>query len=150
MLVTQETFFRPLEQKRIPSTIAADVYNRTRRLLFRAQHGCVFVPIRTMQYLAIIDEEEIIFIDSISGYLQHQGKGGRMVEIAWQHFRPQDRTSLLDPISCEIVYYWPGAETTMKRLIREFHDALMYLERCATPIMAISTHVIDLSSSHRA
>ncbi len=61
---TRETFFRPDEVERQAWSITADVYNRCQLLLSRSETGCVFVPIRNMQYVAVIDAEEIIFVDS--------------------------------------------------------------------------------------
>ncbi len=125
----QETFFRPQALQQIVWTIPAEPYNHTRHLLSRIQTGCVFVPIRTMQYLAVIDTVEIIFIDAMSHYTYQAGQGGRVIQLAWQHFQPHHRHSISDPVACTVVYYLQSAEEAMKRLIREFSDALVQINQ---------------------
>ena len=62
MSTSTETFFRPAETGRMRVTIPAALHNQCRRLLARCPTQCVFVPIRSMQCLAVIDREEIIDI----------------------------------------------------------------------------------------
>lgn len=125
--IHREIFFRPLEYQQTAWTMPFEPYNQTRWLLNRTQTQCVFVPIRTMQYLAVIDPEEIIFVDAIGGYMQHQQQGGRIIQLAWHHFRPQARQTLADPVCCEISYYLPSAQQAMQWLVGEFSKALMQL-----------------------
>jgi hypothetical protein len=136
MMIFRETFFRPPELRRQPWTIPATLYNRTHLLFSQAnsQTKSVFIPIRTMQYLAIIDAEEIAFIDSEGGYRYQAGLlGGRVIQAAWRDFRPQQRDSLSDPVSCNMVYYVAQAEQVMKRLFGEFSLALEQLEQRRGP-----------------
>ncbi|MEO1767405.1 hypothetical protein [Thiobacter aerophilum] len=116
----EESFWRDSEIAREPSRLPAATYNLTRILLARSPQACVFVPIRSMQYLAVIDREEIIFVDR---------EGARQIELAWQRFDPHVRESLEDPVPYERVYYQEKARATMKRLPREFHLALEQLAR---------------------
>ncbi len=58
------TCYRDQEIAREICSLPAATYNLAQTLLSHANPGFVFVPIRTMQYLAIIDTEEIVFIDS--------------------------------------------------------------------------------------
>jgi hypothetical protein len=118
-MITEETFYRRDEIVREAHTLPAATYNLAHTLLSRAQNGCLFVPIRSMQFLAVLDGEEIIFVDR---------EGGRFIEIAWQAFRPQDRAALTDPVSYEVVYYSPQAAALMARLHGEFIKALHLLE----------------------
>jgi hypothetical protein len=113
----EERFYREPEISRLPAFLPAAIYNLAHTLLARAGN-CLFVPIRSMQYMAVLDTEEFIFVDS-------QNKA--WVELAWQHFRPQARTSLDERVSFELVYYLPQAADTMKRLPGEFHRALHLL-----------------------
>jgi hypothetical protein len=113
----EERFYREQEIARLPAFLPAITYNLAHTLLARAGK-CLFVPIRSMQYLAVLDAEEIIFIDS---------QNRAWVELAWQHFRPQVRTALDEPVPFEIVHYLPQAAETMKRLAPEFHKALQVL-----------------------
>lgn len=115
----EERFYREPEIARLPAFLPAVTYNLAHTLLARAGN-CLFVPIRSMQYMAVLDVEEFIFVDS-------QNKA--WVELAWQHFRPQARTSLDERVPFELVYYLPQAADTMKRLPGEFHQALQVLAR---------------------
>jgi hypothetical protein len=95
-------------------------YNLAHTLLARAG-TCLFVPIRSLQYMAVLDAEEFVFGDS-------QNKA--WVELAWQHFRPQARSALNGRVPFEVVHYAPRAAQTMKRLPHEF---LQSLQGLATP-----------------
>lgn len=118
-MIVEETFYRPVELTRAARTLPAETYNLGRLLLARAASGCVFVPIRSMQFLAVLDREEFIFVDS---------EGRRAIEIAWQRFRPGERTALDAPVPYEAVYYSAAAAETMQRLQGEFLKALHELE----------------------
>ena len=125
---TRETFVRGIELEEWAWTIPADLYNRMRLLLYWAEGQHVFVPIRRIQYLAVIDEEETIFINGLGGYSMQDGQGGRLVELAWRNFRPQQRQGLHQPVACEVVYYAPEAPQTMKQLVVAFNEAMKQLQ----------------------
>ena len=125
----RETFFRPEEYRQENWTMPAMLYNRMHLLLVHTKNKCVFVPIRAMQYLAIIDEEEIVFVDGVGSYMQRNGQGGRVIELAWRDFHPQARDSLIEPVPCRVIYYFKSAELTMKRVIQAFSEALISLEQ---------------------
>lgn len=112
------TCYRNTELQREPRQLPAKVYNTAHLLLEHSKEGVVFVPIRSMQYLAVIDHEEIIFLN-----IEHKN----WVEIAWQNFHPQRREALTEPVPYEAVYYNPDAKETMKRLLAEFPPALQAL-----------------------
>lgn len=118
------TCYRDIELQREPRRLPAALYNIAHLLLEHSTDGVVFVPIRSMQFLAVIDREEIIFLDA-----EHKS----LVDIAWQHFRPQLRESLTDPVPYEAVYYSKNAEETMKRLLVEFTPALNALSAKNSP-----------------
>lgn len=108
---------RPLAQ--FETALPAASYNLTRILLADSDRDCVFVPIRPMQYMAVIDHEEIIFVDA-----QYK----RWVEVAWRAFRPRDRASLEEPVAYQAVYYTPEGAELQLRLQAEFHKALALLD----------------------
>ena len=112
------TCYRDTELQREPRHLPAKIYNTAHLLLKHSKEGVVFVPIRTMQYLAVIDHEEIIFLN---------GERKNCVEIAWQNFLPQRRESLTEPIPYDAVYYIANAKETMRRLHAEFPPALQAL-----------------------
>jgi hypothetical protein len=117
-MIVEETFYRPPELAREARTLPAEVYNLAHALLARAAHGCLFVPIRSIQYLAVLDREEWIFV--------HR-EGARTIEIAWEKFHPQERAALDEPVPYTAVYYNAQAQETMKQLQGEFHKALTEL-----------------------
>jgi len=129
MSTTTETFFRPTEITREWVTLPAPLYNRCRLLLTRCPTQCLFVPIRSMQYLAVIDPEEIIFVDN-QGYAHRDGQGGRLIVLAWKTGLTASRDSLTEPVPVEIIYYEPNGHDTQRRLMSEFPPALaLYEER---------------------
>lgn len=129
----EERFYREKEIGRLPGLLPAATYNLAHTLLARAG-ACLFVPIRSMQYMAVLDAEEFIFVDS-------QNKA--WVEVAWQRFRPQARDALDAPVPFDVVHYLPHATETMKRLPGEFHQALQVLagrQKPATPATVLAWH----------
>lgn len=118
-MIVEETFYRPPELARESRTLPAETYNLARLLLNHAERGCLFVPIRAMQFLAVLDEEEFIFVDR---------EGRRMIEIAWQRFRPGDRATLDAPVAYEMVGYTATAPELQRRLQGEFLKALRELQ----------------------
>lgn len=117
-----ETFFRPDEQKRERAAIRADVFNRCRLLLARSANDCAFVPIRAMQLLAVIAQDEVIFVDS-QAYAYRGDEGGRLILLAWQTIAPHPRDSLTAPVPIDVVHYQPDQRETQRRLIGELPKA---------------------------
>jgi len=120
---TTEIFFRPEETSRERVTLPAPLYNRCRLLLARCPRPHVFVPIRSMQYQAVIDSEEIIFVDN-QGYAVRDGRGGRLIVLAWKVTLGSPRESLTEPVPIEILYYGHETHDTHRRLMSEFPRAL--------------------------
>jgi hypothetical protein len=100
--------------------LSAATYNLALTLLARSSTGNLFVPIRSMQYLAILDHEEWVFLD---------GERKCWIDIAWRHFKPQARASLDDPVEYEAAYYQAAARDLMFRLQGELPRALQYLAK---------------------
>jgi hypothetical protein len=127
---TRETFFRPVEPAaRERSALPADIHNGLKLLLARDPGGCCFLPIRSMQYQAVIDRDEVVFVDAAGGYAHQDGVGGRLIRIAW---RPDllPRGSIAAPVPFEIVYYFQCLKEIQWRLIGETRAALkLVLER---------------------
>jgi hypothetical protein len=131
----KQSFERVQPLARADSALPAATYNLTRTLLAASPSGSVFVPIRAMQYLAVIDREEIIFVDS-----QYR----RWVEVAWQAFRPNARQALDEPVAYQAVYYMPDGRDTQRRILSEFHKAVALLRQRDKP--EGPARVLDLPS----
>ncbi len=113
------TLYRDPPLARENRTLPAAIYNLAHTLLAHSPHGAVFVPIRSMQYLAVIDREEFVFVDS-----QHK----HQVVLAWQHFRPQARGALDEPVPYEVCFHRPDGAALMARLQAELGLALRLLD----------------------
>jgi hypothetical protein len=128
MSTVTETFFLPTEVERRPWSVPATLYNLYRALLSRSETGHVFVPVRSMQFLAVMDKKEIVFVDSQS-YAVSKDEGGRLILISWQFPYPHDRDSLSDAMPCEVVFYDRKNPDIQLRLIAEFRRALEVMDQ---------------------
>jgi hypothetical protein len=126
--IVTETFFLPDEAERNEWTVPADIYNLYRSLQGRSITGHVFVPVRSMQFMAVLDKNEIVFVDSQS-YAVSKDEGGRLILIAWKFPQSHDRSSLADPVPCEVVFYRKKDNDTQLRLISEFRQAMELLDQ---------------------
>ncbi|MCL7743524.1 hypothetical protein LV476_00955 [Guyparkeria hydrothermalis] len=100
--------------------LAADIYNNARLLFAHANRNCLFIPICRAQYLAVMDENEIIFVDDL---------GERRIELAWRQLRPQARHSLFDPVPYILEIYLPRGLRTVQYLQSDFAAALYQLQQ---------------------
>ena len=123
MNTTTETFFRPEEVGREHINLPAPLFNRCVLLLNHSTTGNVFIPVRSMQYQAVIDDDEIIFVDN-QGYAVQDGKGGRLIILAWQVPLHNTRDSLNEPVPIEVVYYVRHDHDIHRRLIGELPKAI--------------------------
>lgn len=120
------TIHRGAPLARAMRQLPAATYNLMHGLLARSP-GAVFVPIRTMQFLAIVDAEEVVFVDHLRR---------NEAVLAWQAFRPQARASLDAPVAYRALYYRDDGAALMGRLQGEFDRALAALaakDRPAAP-----------------
>ena len=123
-----ETFFLPEEVEREKWTVPADIYNLYHSLQARSETCNVFVPVRSMQFMAVLDRNEIIFVDSLS-YAVSNDAGGRLILVAWQFNRSHERDALMDPVPCEVVFYQRKNYDLQLRLISEFRQAMALLDK---------------------
>lgn len=107
-----DTFYRGEVVASRRELLPANTYNTLKLLLDLSDRDCVFVPIRPIQYMAVIDKEEVIFIDAMSSQCS--------VEFSWREFRPQRRTGLADPVHYKLVYYNNKMLEHMRRAQLEF------------------------------
>jgi len=122
------------EVRRLP----AEYYRKILLLFSRSRDNSLFVPIRAMQYLAIVDQEEVVFVD---------GQGPRTIELAWRDFHPGEREDLRTPVSYTCIYYEQKGMKNMGRLQGEFLKALDQLEHKQPRAEAAAT-VTRLDRSH--
>ena len=120
----RETFFRPPELSSVHSTLPASVYNALQLILRRHENGSLFIPIRSMQFQAVADRFEVLFVDGQGGYAHRDGEGGRLIRLAWRLTPPDKRESLNAPVPCTIVHYFPNLKETQMRLMSELPPVL--------------------------
>ena len=128
---TTETFFIPEEVSRERVSLSAGTFNLYRLLLSRGGQEYFFVPIRSMQFLAIITNDEILFVDS-QDYAVKDGEGGRLVVLSWQTESTGRRSSLDEPVPVEVIYYKQNAEQIQSRLMSEFPRAMKDIQQRKT------------------
>ncbi len=126
--IVTETFFLPNEVDRKDWLVPSEIYNLYHSLQVRCETGHVFVPIRTLQFMAVLDKNEIVFIDSQS-YATSNNEGGRLILIAWKFPLSHDRDALTDPMPCEIIFYENKNDDLQLRLISEFRQAMELLDQ---------------------
>lgn len=126
--IVTETFFLPAEVERQAWSIPSEIYNLYVSLLSRSTTGSVFVPIRSMQFLAVMDKDEIIFVDSHS-YAVSEDEGGRLILVAWKFSESRDRDSLSEPLPCEVVFYKQKNSDTQLRLVSEIRKSMELLDQ---------------------
>lgn len=116
------TLYREAPILREPRHLPASIYNLAHLLLARAEKSsgksCVFVSIRAMQHLAVIDEEEIVFVDR---------ERPSQVQMAWQNFHRTERSALDERVEFEAAYYTPESLHILTRLMGEFPRSMQDL-----------------------
>jgi len=123
MSSSAEIFFRRKETAREPVFLPALLFNRCLLLVNHAASAHVFVPVRAMQFQAVIDKDEIIFVDN-HAYAVENGHGGRLIVLAWKFVSAAPRDSLSEPVPIEVVYYGHERHETHRRLMSEFPKTL--------------------------
>jgi hypothetical protein len=123
MEIIRQTFFRPEEVAREQVNIRADLFNRCRLALNHSNNDCAFIPIRSMQFQAVISRDEIIYVDN-QAYRVQDDQGGRLIVLAWDLTAADQRESITDPVPIEIIYFHENLRDIQRRLIGEFPAAL--------------------------
>jgi hypothetical protein len=125
---TTETFFLPAEIDRSDWAVPAEIYNLYHLLLNKSTTGNIFVPIRSMQFMAVLDKNEIVFVDSLA-YAVSENEGGRIILISWKFSASHDRDTLNEAVPCEVVYYAKKNTVTQLRLVSEFKQAMDLMDQ---------------------
>jgi len=125
----KQSFFTPEEFSCQKSRLTSATYNLAHILLNRNQLDHLFIPIRSMQYLAVIEQSHFWFVDS-QAYAVQDNEGGRLIRISWHPIMdPSQRTGLNQPIDCRVVFYGKDMNDIQRRLIGEFYQAMSLVDR---------------------
>lgn len=125
---TQQTFFLPRQFSGQSSTIASTTYNLAHTLLNRTDSDHIFVPIRSLQYLVVIDGNDFWFVDS-QAYAVNENEGGRMITISWHTEAELYRDSLEQNIPMKIIFYDQDMQAVQLRLTGEFYQAMQLMDQ---------------------
>lgn len=124
-----QSFFTPEVHSNHSDQMLASCYNLAHTLLNRSEMNYLFVPIRTLQYLAIIESNVVWFVDSMA-YTVQNGEGGRVITLSWRpDIPPSERESLEQPVPCTVTHYGTDQSAVQTRLRGEFMQAMQLLDQ---------------------
>jgi len=122
------SFFIPPAFSTQLSAINSAAYNLAHILLNRTESDYVLVPVRSMQYLAVIDGNDFWFVDS-QAYAVNQNEGGRMITVSWHTDSASERTSLGQNIPLKVIFYARDMQQIQTRLTGEFYQAMQQMDQ---------------------
>ena len=106
MMHQHAVFFRNdilgTESQQLP----AKIYNALRQLIRLQGEPRIFLPIRSLQSMAVISTDEVMFVDI------HMRK---VVEFSWQNFKSQQRAGIDKPVAYEFVWHNQRAREAMQK-----------------------------------
>ncbi len=109
--------------------IHANTYNLAHVLFNRSESDHLIIPIRTLQYLAIIESDAFWFVDSMA-YATRGDKGGRLIRISWHPLlHANEREGLTQHMDSRTVFYGGDMQEVQKRLCMEFYQAMKRLDQ---------------------
>ena len=125
-----QSFFTPDEFSCQESRILSQAYNLAHVLLHRSESDHLFIPIRSLQYLAIIEKNAFWFVDS-SAYAVKGDEGGRLIRVSWHPIIDANhhRDSLEQNMDCHVIFYGEDMSEIQKRLNGEFYQAMKLLDQ---------------------
>ena len=124
-----QSFFTPEEFFCQKDMLLSKTYNLAHVLLNRSQSDFVFVPIRSMQYLAIIEKDVFWFVDSLA-YAVRGEEGGRLITVSWRPLLSAgERSSLNQHMECRVIFYGEDRSDVQQRLRGEFFQAMQLLDQ---------------------
>ena len=124
-----QSFFTPDEFFCQKTRLLSRTYNLAHILLNRSQSSHLFIPIRSMQYLAIIEKNAFWFVDSLA-YAVRNDEGGRLIRVSWQPLiNASQRDSLTQHMDCRVVFYGEDMSEIQNRLNSEFYQAMSLIDQ---------------------
>jgi len=124
-----QSFFKPDEFSCQDSTILANCYNLAHVLLKRSQSDHLFVALRALQYLAIIEKDSFWFVDSMA-YAVRGDEGGRLIRVSWHPIKtPHERDSLTENMDCHVIFYGQDMQQVQRRLATQLYQGLLLVDK---------------------
>ena len=124
-----QSFFTPDDFFCQKSTLLSKAYNLAHVLLNRSESSHLFVPIRSLQYLAIIEKNTFWFVDS-QAYAVRGDEGGRLIRVSWQPvIDTNQREGLTQHMNCRVIFYGEDMSEIQTRLSGEFYKAMQLIDQ---------------------
>lgn len=136
-----QSFFTPDEFSSKETRIISRTYNLAHVLLHRSQSDHLFVPIRSLQYLAIIEKNAFWFVDSLA-YAVRGDEGGRLIRVSWHPLiSANERDGLTQHMDCRVVYYGEDMSEIQNRLCNEFYQSMLEIDKRHRDSLAASCKI---------
>jgi hypothetical protein len=145
-----QSFFTPDEFFCLKSCILSKTYNLAHVLLNRSESNHVFIPIRSLQYLAIIEPSVFWFVDSLA-YATRGDEGGRLIRVSWQPMvSASERESLTQNMDCRVIYYGNDMHEIQNRLGYELYLAMQQIDKRFSETLASqgAINILPLRPTH--
>lgn len=124
-----QSFFTPDEFSCQRFQLLSKTYNLAHTLLNRCQSDHLFIPIRSLQYIAIIESNTFWFVDSLA-YAVRGDEGGRLIRISWHPFvKANQRDDLTQHVDSRIIFYGNDMQDIQTRLTNEFYQAMLLIDQ---------------------
>lgn len=124
-----QSFFTPEPFFCLQISLPSRIYNLAHILLNRSEYPHVFIPIRSMQYLAIVEQDVFWFVDSLA-YATRGNEGGRLITVSWHPLLTAgERDSLSQHMDCHVIYYEQDMHEVQTRLLGEFYQAMHLIDQ---------------------
>ena len=109
--------------------LLSDTYNLAHTLLNRSNADHIFVPVRSLQYLAIIEKNAFWFVDSLA-YAVRDDEGGRLIRVSWHPLiSAHEREGLTQHMDCQVIFYGEDMQQIQTRLTREFYQSMLVMDQ---------------------
>jgi hypothetical protein len=124
-----QSFFMPDEFFCLKTRLTSQVYNLAHVLLKRSQSDHLFIPVRSMQYLAVIEKTAFWFVDSLA-YAVRGDEGGRLIRVSWHPLiNSNQREGLTQHMDCQVIFYGGDMSDIQNRLNSEFYQAMLQIDQ---------------------
>ncbi|VAW51663.1 hypothetical protein MNBD_GAMMA06-368 [hydrothermal vent metagenome] len=124
-----QSFFTPDEFSCRQTRLLSKTYNLAHVLLNRSESSHLFVPVRSLQYLAIIEKNTFWFVDSLA-YAVRGDEGGRLIRVSWHPLiTAHEREGLTQNMDCKVVFYGEDMSEIQNRLSGEFYQSMLQIDQ---------------------
>lgn len=143
-----QSFFTPDEFSRHESRLLSQTYNLAHVLLNRSESNHLFIPIRSLQYLAIIEKNAFWFVDSMA-YAVRGDEGGRLIRVSWHPLiSAHEREGLTQNMDCQVIFYGEDMSEIQKRLNSEFYQSMLLIDQRHRDSLSTDCNVSILPLRH--